>query len=521
MSSAKHYDVVVTGGGHNGLVAATYLAKAGLSVLVLERLEHVGGAAVSARAFSGHEARLSRYSYLVSLLPEQLIQDLGLDIALASRATSSYTPTLRDGKPGGLLVERPEGPATAASFEALTGGRGEYDAWREFYADVSDLSHAVAPTLLGPLPTERSVRDQVDPGIWRDFVSNPLGVTVENRFTDDTVRGVVATDALIGTFASLHEPSLIQNKCFLYHQIGNGTGEWRVPIGGMGAVTGALASAAREAGVEIVTGAGVSAIRGGDEQAEVDFHDGRSSHTVGARFVLANVAPWVLRILLGEEEDASAKPEGSQVKINLLVDRLPRLRSGVDPVVAFSGTLHLAEDYSRLETAYADAAAGRVPSVLPGEIYCHSLTDPSILGPSPGGVHTLTYFGLHTPASLFEQDPAARDQAVSRALASLDEHLVDPIEQCLARDASGQPCIEVKTPQDVEADLAMPGGHIWHGDLEWPWASNRARMEAPAQQWGVQTDVPSVLVCGAGARRGGGVSGIGGHNAAHAVLATL
>ena len=89
MSSAKHYDVVVAGGGHNGLVAATYLAKAGLSVLVLERLGHVGGAAVSARAFPGHEARLSRYSYLVSLMPERLVADLGLDLALASRPTSS------------------------------------------------------------------------------------------------------------------------------------------------------------------------------------------------------------------------------------------------------------------------------------------------------------------------------------------------------------------------------------------------------------------------------------------------
>lgn len=521
MSSAERYDVVVTGGGHNGLAAAAYLAKAGLSVLVLERLGHVGGAAVSTRVFTGHEARLSEYSHVVSLLPEQLIRELDLDIGLVSRPTSSYTPTLRDGKPGGLLVESPEGPATAASFEALTGGHAEYDAWREFYADVSDLTHAVAPTLLGPLPTERAVRDQVDPGIWRDFVANPLGATIEDRFADDTVRGVVATDALIGTFASVHEASLIQNKCFLYHQIGNGTGEWRVPVGGMGAVTTALAAAARSAGAEIVTGAGVSAIRGYDEQAEVDFHDGHTSHTVAAQFVLANVAPWVLRILLGEEEDPTTKPEGAQLKINLLLDHLPRLRSGIDPAIAFAGTLHLGDQLTQLETAYADAAAGRVPSVLPGEVSCHSLTDPSILGSAPEGTHTLTYLGLHTPASLFEQDPAARDQAVARALATLDEHLAEPIESCLARDSSGRPCLEVKTPQDVEAELAMPGGHIWHGDLEWPWASNRVRMETPAQQWGVQTDIPSVMVCGAGARRGGGVSGIGGHNAAQAVLATL
>src|SRR5215471_9862985 len=108
------YDVVVVGGGHNGLTAASYLARAGLSVVVLERLDHTGGAAVSAQAFPGFPARLSRYAYLVSLLPESVIADLGLDLRLASRSTASYTPVLRGGTARGLLVERPEGPATRA-----------------------------------------------------------------------------------------------------------------------------------------------------------------------------------------------------------------------------------------------------------------------------------------------------------------------------------------------------------------------------------------------------------------------
>ena len=330
---------------------------------------------------------------------------------------ASYTPTLRGGRPGGLLVERPEGARTEQSFLDLTGSGGDYAAWQRFYGEVAGLAEVVAPTLLQPLPLEREIRDRVDPAVWRDIVSNPLGQTIEARFADDTVRGVVATDALIGTFASMNDPSLLQNRCFLYHLIGNGTGEWRVPIGGMGAVTDALARAATAAGAEILTSAGVSRIDATDDSAEITWDDASGTHHVTARHVLANVAPWVLQILLGGTEDPESKPAGSQLKINMLLDRLPRLRSGADPEVAFAGTLHLEEDYSQLEEAYDDAAAGRVPRVLPGEIYCHSLTDPSILGEAQPGTHTLTYFGVHTPSALFERDPeGAKRLAVARAL---------------------------------------------------------------------------------------------------------
>jgi len=509
---SKQYDAIVVGGGHNGLTAAAYLARAGRSVLVFERLDHTGGAAVSTQTFRGLPPRLSRYSYLVGLMPERLARELDLAVELRSRTTASYTPWVRDGIAGGLLVERPEGPATRASFEALTGGSSEYDAWCAFYADVASLATVVAPTLLDELPRAAELRGKVDPAIWTELVERPLGEAVVRRFADDTVRGVVATDALIGTFASLHDESLVQNRCFLYHLVGNGTGEWRVPVGGMGAVTDSLLRAAVGAGTEIRTGATVGAISADGASAEVTWTSAAGTESATARHVLSDVAPWVLADLLGVE--APAKPEGAQLKINFLLDRLPALKSGADPAVAFAGTLHLTEDYTDLEAAYADAAAGRVPTSLPGEVYCHSLTDPSILGGYDG--HTLTYFGLHTPASLFD-DPAAKALAVSRALDSLDRHLAEPIRDCLARDADGNPCLEAKVPQDVEADLAMPGGHIFHGPLEWPWAPDDAVLDTPAQRWGVATSVGNVFVCGSGARRGGAVSGIGGHNAAAAV----
>ncbi len=288
---------------------------------------------------------------------------------------------------------------------------------------------------------QRRCVEQADLGLWRELVERPLGEAIEKRFRDDTVRGVVATDALIGTFARMDDPSLIQNRCFLYHLIGNGTGEWRVPVGGMGAVTDALAAAARGAGAELVVNAEVTAIRSGAGDAEVDvLHDGEP-RTLRARFVLANVAPWVLAGLLGEERDPAGKPVGAQLKVNFLLDRLPRLATGADPRIAFAGTLHLGEDYPELERAYADAAGGQVPSSMPGEVYCHSLTDPSILGQVPDGTQTLTYFGLHLPATLFD-DPATRAErkelAVERAIASLDKHLVDPIESVVAHDAGRQ-----------------------------------------------------------------------------------
>ncbi|MBC6449744.1 phytoene desaturase family protein [Actinokineospora xionganensis] len=500
------YDVVVVGGGHNALVAAAYLAKAGRSVVVLERLGHTGGAAVSANPFPG--VRLSRYSYLVSLLPDRIVEDLGLRLELRSRAVSSYTPTVRDGRAMGLLVERDPGTATAESFRALTGSDVEFGRWREFYGELVRLADVLAPTMLEPLRSRAAMRELVvgaaGERVWRQVFERPLGEAIEDTFTDDLVRGIVATDALIGTHTSLGSPDLLANRCFLYHLIGNSTGEWRVPVGGMGAVTGELLRAAREAGAEIVTNAEVTMVDADGESAEVTVGD----RVVGADYVLSGVAPAVLDRLRGRP---ASSPVGAQLKINLLLDRLPRLRSGVDPRQAFAGTFHLDESYVELESAYQLSLSGKVPEFPPGEMYCHTLTDPSILAPelAESGAHTLTLFGLHLPTALFT-DGAWCGELVDRYAAGLDRHLVDPIADCVARDADGNPRLEARTPLDLEEELRMPGGNIFHGDLSWPFADEGG--------WGVETDVPNLFVCGSGARRGGGVSGIGGHNAAMAVL---
>lgn len=509
------YDAVIVGGGHNGLVAAAYLARAGRTVLVLERLGHTGGAAVSTRPFAGVDARLSRYSYLVSLLPRKIVDELGLRFAVRKRTVSSYTPTERGGRATGLFVGG-GADRTRASFTALTGGGAEYAAWRSFYASTLRVAERVFPTLTEPLPERAELRARIDDeAAWRMLFEEPIGVAIEERFADDLVRGVVLTDALIGTFADAHDPTLLQNRCFLYHVVGGGTGDWDVPVGGMGALTDALADAARAAGAEIVTGHEATRVETDGSRAGITFRtEAGDTGSVTARHVLVNASPQALAALLDEAPPAPA--EGAQLKVNMLLRRLPRLRdSGVDPRDAFAGTFHIAEGYGQLGAAYEEAAGGRLPSAPPSEIYCHSLTDPSILGPEPAarGYQTLTLFGLHTPARLFAEDnDAVRDELLKATLDQLDTHLAEPIADCLAVDAEGRPCIEAKTPLDLERELRLPGGHIFHRDLAFPYAT------ADTGRWGVETAHANVLLCGAGAVRGGGVSGVPGHNAAMAVL---
>ena len=215
---------------------------------------------------------------------------------------------------------------------------------------------------------------------------------------------------------------------------------------------------------------------------------------------------------------AGEPPEGSQLKVNLLLHRLPRLKDpAVDPATAFAGTFHVNESLTQLEAAYADALAGRIPAVAPCEVYCHTLTDRSILGPDLAGsdAQTLTVFGLHMPARLFRQDnEARRAEALAATLRSLDAVLGEPVEPLLVRDPAGRPCIDVHTPVDLEAHLGLPGGNIFHRALRWPWAQRPEEVGT----WGVETRYAGLTLGGAGARRGGGVSGIPGHNAAMAML---
>lgn len=528
---SRTHDVVIVGGGHNALVAAAYLARAGRSVVVLERLGAVGGAAVSERPWAGVDASLSRYSYLVSLLPRRIVDDLGLRIDLRRRRFSSYTPDPADPSRG-ILVDTADAAATEASFARTVGDPDEAARYAAFTSRMGPLARTIFPSMTEPLTTAAAMRERLgDDALWTDVVERPLGTALRRSLESDLVRGIALTDGLIGTFASADDPSLDQNRCFLYHVIGGGTGDWDVPVGGMGRVSTELERAAREAGAEVRVNADVTSVTP-DGEVHVG---GRDPEVLRGRLVLSGVGRDVLERLLAAGAAAHVTPpptpappvaEGAQVKVNMLLRRLPRLHDEtVAPEAAFAGTFHVNETMTQLDTAYAQAVAGRVPSPLPAEIYCHSLTDPSILGPElrAEGAQTLTLFGLQVPHRLVEGTDAAASRAALLAAAqrSLDSVLAEPIADVVYEAPDGTPCIEARTTADLERSLGMVGGDIFHGPLSWPWADDDVDLDRPAARWGVDSGHERVLLCGSSARRGGAVSGIGGHNAAMAALELL
>lgn len=503
---STEFDVTIIGAGHNGLVAAAYLAKAGKKVRILEANGEIGGATTSVRAFPGFDARISRYSYLVSLLPDSIISDLGLNFECISRTVSSYTPYEHCGVNQGLIVSRKWNETTQASFTLLDPSGEEGKAWQKFYGEIAEFAECIAPTLLKPLMTRSELKALIaKPSVWNYLIERPIGEVITERFKEDLVRGVVLTDALIGTFSSAF--AIQANICFLYHLIGNGTGEWRVPKGGMGALVSELERVVRDAGVVIEVNQRVINVESDFESATVTTADGEEIRSL---YVLSNAAPQILAELRGKITPKSL--DGSQMKINILLKRLPELKSGVDPRLAFAGTFHANEAFSQLESVYEQAKKGKIPAMLPIEMYCHTLSDPSILSTELAdlGYQTLTLFGLHTPAALFDEDnDLFREIALKSALTSINHYLTEPIENLIVG-------IEVKTPLDIEAEIGLPRGNIFHRDLHFPF-----REDGTEPSWGVETDDARIFICGAGAIRGGGVSGVPGHNAAMAILAKV
>src|ERR1043166_2700337 len=480
------YDVVSLGAGHNGLVAAAYLAGAGLSVLLLEKNDYIGGATTSQKVFPDYEAVLSRYSYLVSLFPEQIIRDLGLNLELRRRATGSFTPYVRDGRHDGLLLSNVSEEVSRESVVALTGGVTEFEQLKKFYGLARVFAENVWDTMLEPLAAKEDFRrrfdsDETQREAWRSLAEEPLGRVVERYLQNDLLRGLVFTDAKIGVFTHPHDDTLLQNRCFLYHLIGNKTGEWKVPVGGMGAVSYELERAARKSGAEMLTNVQFDGLNVTGKMRTVEFRVNEKQEKVEARFLLVNFGRNVLAKLTGRLFQPDRTDEGSVFKINMLLSRLPKLKAKkIRAADAFCGTFHSDERYGEMNVSYDQAADGILPEKTPCEIYCHTLTDDSILAPDlrEQGFHTMTLFGLDAPWSLFARDNHdMRREAEKRYLASINQWLEEPIEGCLAVARDGRPCIESKSPVDIEDALGMYHGNIFHDAPTFPFAERKDQVD--------------------------------------------
>src|SRR5438477_3663797 len=300
----SRYDVVILGAGHNGLVAASYLGRAGMSVLLLEKNDYIGGATTSQKVFPDYDAWLSRYSYLVSLFPEKIIRDLGLNLELRRRATASFTPYAKNGRHDGLLLSNVDEEKSRRSIADLTGSDREHEQMRKFYGLSRVFAEHVWDTMLEPLvPKEEFKRrfdvDDISREAWRSLAEEPLGRAIERYLQNDLVRGLVLTDAKIGVFTHPHDPSLVQNRCFLYHLIGNKTGEWKVPVGGMGAVAAELEETARKSGAEFLTNVELTEVD--LPKRSIEFEIDRKRQTVAARFLLVNFGRNVLAKYSGKK----------------------------------------------------------------------------------------------------------------------------------------------------------------------------------------------------------------------------
>lgn len=519
------YDAVIIGSGHNGLVAATYLARAGLSVLVLERSPCLGGATASQRIFPDYEAWLSRYAYLISLLPQQIISDLNLNFETRRRRIASFTPWKNAaGVHGGLLLSNVDESASRRSMRELTGSDQCWSGYQRLLRLEAAIAEMLWPSLLQPLQHRRSFEARLRPGeqreAWTAFMEQPLGRIIEECLDHDIVRGLVMTDGKIGVFTDPHDESLLQNRCFLYHVIGNQTGEWRVPVGGMRALVDTLTWRCRENLVTLLTAAPATAIEtaSGSSPHSVTFsYEGQDRH-VETRRVLVNAGPGTLANLLGEPWTPAPTDEGSVMKMNILLRRLPRVRAtDVNAEDVFAGSLHLDEGYARMQASYATAKRGILPDPAPAETYCHTLTDDTILSPElkARGFHTLTLFGLDMPYRLFTQNhDQQRDRVQQLYLDGLNRICAEPFEDCIARDRDGQLCIEIRTPQDLEREVGLDLGNIFHNTLSWFFTDDDDKVGT----WGVETPHPGIYRAGSSAERGGAVSGIPGHNAAMCIL---
>jgi phytoene dehydrogenase-like protein len=520
------YDAIIIGAGHNGLVTACYLARAGKRVLVLERREVVGGACVTEEVFPGF--KVSTAAYVNSLFRPEIIRDLKLHehgFALLERLPSSFSP-FPDGR---YLLMGGDHDLTRREIAKFSARDAEnypkYEAMLERVADVLEPTLVQRPAnLLRP-----GVRD-----LWRLFqlgrafrrmgegmgeavevLTGPARTILDRWFESEQLKATLATDAVIGAMAS---PSMPGTAYVLFHHVMGETngkrGVWAYVKGGMGSLTQALASVAKSLGVEVRTGAAVGqilvqggAVRGvalanGDEFAAPVVASNADAHVTFNKLMDPRLLPPAFAEAVNRISYDSAS-----LKINVALDRLPSFAAlpGHEAGPQHRGTVHLCPDQDFIERAYDDAKYGR-PSARPIlECTLPSAVDPSV---APPGKHLMSVFVQYAPYKLREGTwDDLKEPFADRCFDILEEYAPGFKASVIAR--------QVLSPLDLERTFGLTGGNIFQGAM----TLNQLFVLRPVVGWaGYRTPVRGLFLCGSAAHPGGGVIGAAGWNAAREIL---
>ncbi len=531
MTHKPDCDVLLIGGGHNGLTCAAYLARAGLAVSVLERREVVGGAAVTEEFHPGF--RNSVASYTVSLLQPKVIADLDLHahgLRIVQRRRNNFLP-LPDGRY--LLTGAGRTQDEVAKFSARDARRlPEYEARLEAIADVLRALVLQAPPNVtdggwwkalpellraGRLGRRLHALDESLRQELLDLFVLSAAEYLERWFESEPIKALFGFDGIVGNYASPYTPG--SAYVLLHHVFGEVDGvkgAWGHAIGGMGAITQAMAAAARAAGATLLTGCGVDRVlveRG--RAVGVALADGR---TLRARAVVANVNPKLLyeRMMRADDVPAATRERmahwrcgSGTFRMNVALSRLPDFSALPGPGDHLTAGIILAPSLDYMDRAYRDAREhgwSRQPVV---EMLIPSTLDDSL---APPGRHVASLFCQHVAPVLPDGRnwDDHRDEVADLMVATVDRHAPGFADSVLGRQAL--------SPLDLERTFGLVGGDIFHGAL----TLNQMFSARPMLgQAGYRGALPGLYLCGSGTHPGGGVTGAPGHNAAQVILGDL